>query len=158
MPLTFNPFSAIPGKIYGGVALAAASLAATTPGAVNPDVTQANIESTICVSGWTKTIRPPASYTTRLKKQQMAARHLSGSTSDYEEDHIISLELGGHPTDPDNLWPQPWAGTYGARKKDQLENRLKRMVCAHTITLAEAQSAIRTDWAAAYIKYIGALK
>ena len=31
-----------------------------TPGAINPDVTQENIDSTICVPGFTKTIRPPA--------------------------------------------------------------------------------------------------
>lgn len=34
-----------------------------TPGVTNPDVTQATIDKTICVPGWTKTIRPPASYT-----------------------------------------------------------------------------------------------
>ena len=28
--------------------------------------------------------------------------------SDYQEDHLISLELGGNPTDPRNLWPEPY--------------------------------------------------
>ena len=37
--------------------------AVRTPGVLNPDVTQANIDSTICVHGWTRTIRPPTSYT-----------------------------------------------------------------------------------------------
>src|SRR5262245_29255572 len=41
--------------------------ATATPGVVNPDVTQANINDTICKSGWTATIRPPASFTTALK-------------------------------------------------------------------------------------------
>src|SRR3954469_26009241 len=41
------------------------------PGATNPKVTQANIKTTICKSGWTDTIRPPTSYTTALKKVQM---------------------------------------------------------------------------------------
>ncbi|MEU4526156.1 hypothetical protein AB0F52_46480 [Amycolatopsis sp. NPDC024027] len=40
-----------------------------TPGATNPDVTQATIGSTICVSGWTATIRPSTTYTNGLKKQ-----------------------------------------------------------------------------------------
>ncbi len=44
---------------------------ALTPGAINPDVTQANIGSTVCVRGWTKTVRPPASHTNRLKKFQI---------------------------------------------------------------------------------------
>jgi len=32
---------------------------ASTPGAFNPDVRQSTIDQTICVHGWTKTIRPP---------------------------------------------------------------------------------------------------
>ena len=40
-----------------------------TPGAINPDITQANIQQTVCLRGFTKTIRPPAYYTSRLKKK-----------------------------------------------------------------------------------------
>ena len=128
------------------------------PGMINPDVTQSNINKTICVPHWTKTIRPPVSYTNKLKKQQMAEMGLTGNMSDYEEDHIISLQLGGHPTDPKNLWPEKWDGEWGARKKDVIETRLKRMVCTGQITLAEAQRAIATDWVAAYKKYVPAKK
>jgi hypothetical protein len=72
-----------------------------TPGAINSGVTQANIKSTICVRGYTKTIRPPARYTTALKRQQIKQYGFSDKKlSDYEEDHLVSLELGGHPTDP----------------------------------------------------------
>ena len=77
--------------------LASATL---TPGALNPDVTQATIATTICKHGWTGTVRPPSSYTSRLKVEQMAQYGLTGSPSDYQEDHLVSLELGGHPTDP----------------------------------------------------------
>lgn len=38
-----------------------------TPRAINPPVTQDNIKTTICVPSYTKTIRPPVSYTTPLK-------------------------------------------------------------------------------------------
>lgn len=41
--------------------------AALVPGAVNPAVTQANIQRTICVPGWTRTVRPPVPYTNALK-------------------------------------------------------------------------------------------
>lgn len=133
----------------------AAFLIAGIAGATNPDVTQANIHDTVCKSGWTATIRPPASYTDKLKLQQMAARGLPGKPADYEEDHFISLEIGGHPTDPNNLWPEPWLGEWGAHRKDVIETRLKRLVCAGTITLAEAQNAVRMGWQAAYLKYIG---
>ena len=118
------------------------------PGAVNPNVTQANIHQTVCVAGWTKTIRPPASYTNKLKLEQMAAQHLTGKPADYEEDHFISLEIGGHPTDPLNLWPQPYAGPHGAREKDQVEDELHRRLCAGTMTLLDVQACIRADWVA----------
>src|SRR6059058_4695968 len=73
-----------------------------TPGALNPDVSQANIRDTICAAGWTKTIRPPTEYTNQLKVRQMRAYGETGDESDYQEDHMISLELGGAPTDPRN--------------------------------------------------------
>lgn len=144
-----NPLLILPMAVY----LAMPSV----PGVINPAVTQDNIATTICKNGWTKTIRPPASYTTKLKKAQMAAAHLPGDASMYEEDHFIPLEAGGNPTDPGNLWPQPWDGPHGAHKKDVIETKLKRLVCAKTITLVAAQTAIRTDWVAAYRKYVGPL-
>lgn len=116
------------------------------PGAINPQVTQSNIQKTICVSGWTKTIRPKVSYTNKLKLQQMRSLGLTGSPSDYEEDHLISLEIGGNPTDPKNLWPEPWDGPYGARKKDACENKLHKMVCNGQISLKAAQYYISHNW------------
>ena len=109
---------------------------ALTPGVLNPDVTQATIGSTICVHGWTRTIRPPSSYTSRLKVEQMALYGEAGSPSDYQEDHLISLELGGHPTDPRNLWPEPYPR---ASEVDGIENDLNDEVCSSRLTLAEAQ-------------------
>ena len=132
---------------------------ALTPGAVNLDVTPDTIQATICVSGWTKTIRPPASFTNKLKAQQMPAYGFPAGTDPHlvEEDHLISIELGGSPTDPANLWPQEWSppSGWGAHRKDVLETKLKRLVCAGTITLEDAQTAIRSDWIAAYRKYVG---
>jgi hypothetical protein len=107
-----------------------------TPGVLNPDVMQATINSTICVRGWTKTIRPPTSYTNDLKEKQMREYGVGGSLSDYQEDHLISLELGGHPTDPRNLWPEPYPR---ASEVDSTENDLNDKVCAGELTLDEAQ-------------------
>lgn len=135
------PFSVLAGDLPDPV---------LTPGAVNPNVTQANIHQTICVDGWTKTIRPPVSYTNKLKIQQMAAMHLPGKPSDYEEDHLISLEIGGNPTDPKNLWPQSWTGLWNAHKKDVVETELKRLVCSGKMTLADAQHVIATNWITEY--------
>lgn len=107
-----------------------------TPGVLNPDVTQANIRSTICRHGWTETIRPPSSYTNELKRKQMRQYGETGPLSDYQEDHLISLELGGSPGDPRNLWPEPYPR---AADVDQIENQLNGEVCSGQLTLAQAQ-------------------
>ena len=111
---------------------------ALTPGVVNPDVTQATIRTTICVPGFSRSIRPPSDYTSRLKVEQLRACGLPGGPSDYQEDHLISLELGGHPTDPRNLWPEPYPR---ARDVDRLENELHAKICSGDLTLDEARLA-----------------
>jgi len=109
------------------------------PGALNPSVTQSNIAQTICRPGWTATVRPPESYTYQLKRQQMVARHLPERPRDYQEDHYVPLEIGGHPTDPRNLWPQPIQEAY---LKDMLERALNRAVCGGKMTLTDAQHCL----------------
>ena len=121
-----------------------------TPGVTNPDVTQGTIDQTICVSGWTTTIRPPTSYTNPLKEQGIIDYGYSDTNlSDYEEDHFIPLELGGSPRDPANLWPEPHAGTENSTSKDTVENRLKRAVCDGEASLVNAQDALVSDWTTA---------
>ena len=107
-----------------------------TPGVLNPDVTQSTIRATICKPGWTRTVRPPVEYTNALKRRQMRAYHETGPPSAYQEDHLISLELGGNPTDPRNLWPEPYPR---AAAVDEIENELNAKVCGGSLTLAQAQ-------------------
>jgi hypothetical protein len=114
---------------------------AITPGVLNPKVRQATIRKTICKSGWTKTIRPPVSYTNALKIQQMVLYGETGLPSDYEEDHFVPLELGGAPRNPKNLWPEPHSQS---KLSDPLETKLKHQVCNRVITLAKARAAIRS--------------
>jgi hypothetical protein len=115
-----------------------------TPGVVNPDVTQGDIRTTICKSGWTATIRPPVSVTDKLKREQIVAYgYADTKLGSYEEDHLISLELGGSPADPKNLWPEPGASP---NAKDKVENALKSAVCSGRVQLADAQHAIATNW------------
>ncbi len=132
--------------------------AKATPGLINPLVTQKNIHSTICVSGYSKLIRPLSSYTTKLKIQQLSSlpysRYGSRNTRLFEEDHLISLELGGNPTSSLNLWPEPFAGPYGARIKDKLENKLHDLVCSGQLGLVAAQQAEASNWYAAYLTYV----
>ena len=69
-------------------------------------------------------------------RQACAQYGLRGPPSAYQEDHLISLELGGHPTDPRNLWPEPYPR---AATVDRIENELNDAVCSGRLTLAEAQ-------------------
>ena len=131
-----------------------------TPGFANPAVTQRTIGSTICVVGYTKTIRPSAYYTTSLKKKQLASGYnYQGdlSTADYEEDHLLPLEIGGHPTDARNLWPEPRLVPRSAGLKDKLENKIHLLICSGKISLIVGQSAFTVNWEKAYESYIGKL-
>ncbi len=128
-----------------------------TPGAIDPAVTQGNLGSTICVAGYTKTVRPPVSYTNALKRKQLGSgyNYLGDlSTKSYEEDHLIPLELGGAPSDERNLWPEPRHITWDAAKKDRLENKLHLLVCSQQLPLKVAQTAFAHNWVTAYKKYI----
>jgi len=114
-----------------------------TPGALNPDVTQDTIHSTICAPGWTETAQPPASYGTALKLQQMRDFGETGSPLNYKEDHLVPLSIGGAPRDPHNLFPQPTAKT---TEKEDLEDQLHKQVCSGQMTLAAAQEKMRHGW------------
>lgn len=113
-------------------------------GVLTTAVTQENIGHTICAPNYTAKILPPASYTNTLKAKQMKEYGLTGFMSDYEEDHFYPLSLGGHPTDPNNLWPQPWTGPNNAKSKNIIETALHHAVCNKIITLAQAQDCIKT--------------
>ena len=110
--------------------------AVRTPGMLNAAVTHATIRRTICKRGWTRTVRPPVDYTNALKRKQMRMYDEHGPPSAYQEDHLISLELGGDPTDPRNLWPEPYPR---ASDVDRIENELNAEVCGGKLTLAQAQ-------------------
>jgi hypothetical protein len=112
-----------------------------TPGSIDPAVTQADIRSTICRYGWTRTVRPPEPQTERFKFHvAYTAYGLGWKTT--ELDHLVPLELGGS-NDATNLWPEPHPSSYA---KDRVENALNHAVCTGRVTLTKAQSAIAADW------------
>ena len=120
-----------------------------TPGAINSTVNQSNIRVTICTPGWTTKVRPPASYTNKLKIEQIGSyRYSDRRVHDYEEDHLVPLELGGSPRSVKNLWPEYDAGKI-PNAKDKVENALNRAVCGHRVSLKAAQQAIAANWTTA---------
>ncbi len=126
-----------------------------TPGATNPKVTQDTLGSTICKPGYTKSIRPGQAITGPEKKANAESYGYTGSLGDAEYDHLISLELGGDPNDPRNLWIEPPSPGHNPsdgvnNPKDKLENQLNAAVCAGTMSLPAAQDAIASDWTTAH--------
>ncbi|MGZ4149140.1 MAG: HNH endonuclease signature motif containing protein [Actinomycetota bacterium] len=119
--------------------------------ALTPGVAFAVGVARICVPGYASSVRDVSD----AEKAAVYARyHVAWVPYQHEIDHLISLELGGSNA-IENLWPEPYAGRWGARTKDVLENRLHDMVCAGELSLASAQHREATDWVAAYLRYVG---
>ena len=138
-----------------------------TPGARNPKVTQSTLATTACMTGYTTSIRPPTSITSREKIANARSYGYKASLAQAEYDHLISLELGGDPNDPRNLWVEPPSPghltTQGvSNPKDGVEASLKALVCHYVhlashhqgtatsyLPLSWAQTLIATDWTTA---------
>lgn len=125
----------------------------TTPGAIDPAVTQANIEMTICRPGYAKAARPSYSVTGPLKRRMMNEQHPGEPMADYELDHLIPISIGGAPLNDRDLWLQPRRGQANAGDKNVLAYVLWRLVCEHQVPLATAQREISRDWTRAYQLY-----
>ena len=127
-----------------------------TPGVARPGITAADL----CPVAHTPALRNvPESEKLAVYKSYGILPHQGycAVAEGCEVDHLISLEIGG-ANDQANLWPEPYTGTiWSAHVKDKLENKLHALVCSGTITLTDAQTAISTDWIAAYKKYIGSM-
>lgn len=115
-----------------------------TPSALNPEVTQETINTTICVAGYTTKIRPSTSWSNPRKITSMEEYGINVTLiTKYQYDHLIPLELGGCANCTTNMWPEPYPS---ANIKDTLENKLKKLVCEGNMTLKEAQDCIVNDW------------
>jgi hypothetical protein len=115
-----------------------------TPGATL-DVTKDDI----CTPGYSKKVRD---VPTSVKRQVYQKYNIPYTPSQYEVDHLISLQLGGS-NNIRNLWPESYNIYWNAHVKDALENRLHAMVCNGTISMQEAQKEISTNWIDAYKNY-----
>ncbi|MEU3573080.1 hypothetical protein AB0E96_32350 [Kitasatospora sp. NPDC036755] len=121
---------------------------ACTPGAISPAVTQDNLKDTICKpGGYTSTIRPPANITGKEKAENARSYGYTGPMGDAEYDHLISLQLGGDPNDPRNLWVEPPSPGHVPGKgpnnpKDSVETHLHTALCKGQVTLAAVHTAV----------------
>lgn len=124
-----------------------------TPGAVDPHVTAATVDTTVCrPGGYTSTVRPPTRITDPEKRLSLSAYNNTDPARTTEFDHLVPLSLGGAPNSPANLWPEPGGSP---NPKDKLEGALRDLLCAHRIALSDAQEMIATNWVAAYQQILG---
>jgi hypothetical protein len=120
-----------------------------TPGKANPKLTKEVICSPSFRTGPYRNV--PQSEKERIAKAygldyQVTRKHV-------EYDHLISLELGGS-NDDENIWPEFYLPTPGAREKDKVENYLHREVCQDHMTLKQAQIDISINWYRVYQQMI----
>jgi hypothetical protein len=125
---------------------------AGTPGATNPDVTEATLQQTIGTGGWTATVRPPVTYTNAVKLVVMGEYGIVGNPSDYELDHLVPLCCGGNPTSQQNLWAQRRAGVNGASLKDLTEVMAQHAILNGHLSLSEAQLGFMRNWYALHVQ------
>jgi hypothetical protein len=110
-----------------------------TPGAHRPLSLKA-----VCETKWGKDARHVTEKMKATTYAEYRATKVAGTCC--EVDHLIPRDLGGADV-IENLWPQPWPE---ARKKDRLEVKLRKLVCARELPLREAQDRIAEDWSALY--------
>jgi hypothetical protein len=122
-----------------------------TPGEANPVLTQKKICAPEFRTGPFRNV--PASRKAKVYAAYGMKNHKGACAGKEgcELDHLLSLEIGGSNS-AKNLWPQHYVGTWGAHKKDVLENRLHKLVCSGEMTLKEAQTCIATNWIECYKK------
>jgi len=134
---------------------------AHTPGATNPDITDANKNQTVCNKDWSGTnkythkpekgtaiLRPPTSITDPIKVQTMKDYGHTDADNHYELDHFISLELGGCPDCVTNLWPQP----YGDAKQPMTQEERAAWDKAHPGSATPLPGALQKDQVEDHLK------
>ena len=129
-----------------------------TPGAINVEANK----NVICNVGYTAGVDSHGNKVRDVPeslKQHIYDQYKIDRKSDrFEIDHLISLQLGGS-NDAKNLWPQSYTTQpYNAYMKDDLENKMKKMICEGKILQEQAQKEISSDWTKAYETYVRSYK
>ena len=114
---------------------------------LNQSVRAETLSETICMRGYTRTIRPPANVTNTIKYEMLRKKgYAISSMHDFILDHKIPLSLGGAPNDLRNFMLQT---EDESKDKDRVELCLAKTVCAGRVSLDEAQREIWRDWRSA---------
>lgn len=105
----------------------------------------------LCAMNREEVVRSVPASVQRQVFQEYGIR--DAASSKFEVDYLITPGLGGSDN-LKNLWPEPHSDTiWNSYVKDQLEDRLHRMVCEGNVPLEQAQRDIADNWISAYKKY-----
>jgi hypothetical protein len=139
--------------LFPGFALPALFLIATTafagsaPSMPDPELTPGAVADTdpaiVCARGYSRSHRVWHDKVGTLAKYGIPA----SEAGRYEDDDRVPVCLGGDNGSPLNHWPEPWEE---AERKDELERRICRAVCAGRLALPAAQAIFLGDWRIAY--------
>jgi len=134
-----------PLAIAAALLLLAAPAAADDAAVLDPRVTQETLAETVCVHGYTRSVRPGWRWARAMKDRALAAVGLGPEARGaYQLDHRMPLVLGGAARDPANLTLQE---SSEARIKDGMERRLGCLVCKGELLLEEARLILTGgDW------------
>lgn len=134
--------------IAAALLLALAAPSAAAEPITDPAVTQETLAETVCIRGYTRTVRPGWRALRRIKLWLLeAAGEPPEHAPAYQLDHAMPLVLGGDPRDPANMVLQPRGE---AARKDRIERKLGCLVCTGQVGLDEARAEIAGDWREAY--------
>lgn len=111
-----------------------------------PGAIASTSEAEVCTPGYASRVRPRGEAWRTLKRALYARYGFARGHYGYVADHIVPLELGGAPTDLQNLWLEPYDD---AHAKDRVENELHILVCDGRMPLRDAQVRIARDWTTA---------
>jgi hypothetical protein len=127
-----------------------------TPGYVDKDVTQANLNETICKVGKSTSPKELSVEKEELIFDKVYDMPLE-DIENYDFDNLIPLDLGGYSC-VSNTWPMKQCDDdegktcFGYISKQKVEAELHQKVCASEMSLWMAQEIMKTDWFAYYAK------
>ncbi|GMN04460.1 hypothetical protein [Erythrobacter sp. MTPC3] len=116
------------------------------PGAIDPAITQADLDNTICDPAFLTRAETSPSWKAEMRRRMVDQSYRGQDPALFELDQLVPVKLGGARMTVQNLWLQPWSGPTGAWNKNRIEDELHRQVCARQIPLKVAQQLIARDW------------
>jgi hypothetical protein len=111
-----------------------------TPGTMNTDVRENNLDLTVCVSGWATHQRHKLKDSTkRAVYDAYGVPHADRGTK-FVLDHLVPIEAGGAVNAATNLWPQL---KDESKRKDVAEKRAHKDLCSGHTTLQKVLEGFR---------------